>query len=76
MSEVPKISSKLVQTQRGGGTEADVVMVQADYNFELAATCMLQSLDYLQPQTTQTSGNGSFHLFGRQRAIPLYLIPS
>ena len=72
MSEVPKISSKLVQTQRGGGTVADVVMVQADYIFELAATGMLQSLDYLQPQTTQTSGNGSFHLFGRQWAIPLY----
>jgi ABC-type glycerol-3-phosphate transport system substrate-binding protein len=72
MTEVPKISSKLVQTQRGGGIVADVVMVQADYIFELAATGMLQSLDYLQPQMSQSSGGSSFFLFGRQWAIPFY----
>ncbi len=72
MTEVPKITSKLVQTQRGGGVVADVVMVQADYIFELAATGMLQSLDYLQPQTMEVSGGSSFYLFGRQWAIPFY----
>ena len=72
MTEVPKITSKLVQTQRGGGVVADVVMVQADYIFELASTGMLQSLDYLQPEISQSSGGSSFRLFGRQWAIPFY----
>jgi len=70
--EVPKISSKLVQTQRGGGAVPDVVMVQADYINELVQSNAIQALDYLDSTALEKAGKASFSLYGKQWAIPFY----
>jgi ABC-type glycerol-3-phosphate transport system substrate-binding protein len=70
--EVPKIATKLIQTQRGGGTVPDIVMVQADYMFELVTNDLLQALNYMRPNAHYTSGIDSFQLFGSEWAIPFY----
>jgi len=70
--EVPKISSKLVQTQRGGGAVPDVVMVQADYIDELIQSNAIQALDYLDSIMFEEAGKTSFSLYGKQWAIPFY----
>ena len=70
--EVPKISSKLIQTQRGGGSLPDVVMVQSDYIDELVQANTIQALDYLKLDGFSTAGIDSFNLYRRQWAIPFY----
>ena len=70
--EVPKISSKLIQTQRGGGSVPDVVMIQSDYVEELVQSESLQSLNYMDVLSFQQDGIDSFNLFGEQWAIPFY----
>jgi ABC-type glycerol-3-phosphate transport system substrate-binding protein len=70
--EVPKISSKLVQTQRGGGSVPDVVMVQSDYIDELVEANTIQALDYMDLDSFDKAGMDSFNLYGRQWAVPFY----
>jgi ABC-type glycerol-3-phosphate transport system substrate-binding protein len=70
--EVPKISSKLVQTQQAGGNIPDVVMVQSDYIYELMQMDAIQPIDYIAHQHYNPQGVHSFNLFNRQWAIPFY----
>lgn len=70
--EVPKISSKLVQTQRGGGNVPDVVMVQSDYVEELVGSDSIQSMEYFDLDGFNHDGIESFNLYGIQWAIPFY----
>ena len=70
--EVPKISSKLIQTQRGGGKVPDVVMIQSDYVNDLVVNNTIQSLNYMDLGSFSNSGIKSFSLYGNQWAIPFY----
>lgn len=70
--EVPKISSKLIQTQKAGGNIPDVVMVQSDYIYELLQMDAIQPIDYIAHQHYNIQGVNSFNLFNRQWAIPFY----
>jgi ABC-type glycerol-3-phosphate transport system substrate-binding protein len=72
MLEVPKISSKLIQTHRGGGAVPDMIMVQSDYVEKLVQSDTIQSLAYFDTQKYNRDGVDSFNLFGVQWAIPFY----
>jgi len=71
--EVPKISSKLVQSHKARADTADLVMVQSDYIYELSGGGMLQPLDYLDLSSYDSKGLHAFQLASRQWAVPFYL---
>jgi ABC-type glycerol-3-phosphate transport system substrate-binding protein len=70
--EVPKISTKLVQTHRAGAPVPDLVMVQSDYIYELSGQDIIQPLDYINMDAYNPKGVEAFILNGHRWAVPIY----
>lgn len=72
VTEVPKISSKLIAVDRAGGHIPDLIMVQSDYLPQLTDFNVLQNLDYLKTLPLVDSGRQAFLLAKKIWAIPFY----
>lgn len=70
--EVPRISTKLVQTHRAGAPVPDLVMVQSDYIYELSGQDIIQPLDYISMDAYNPKGVEAFVSDGRHWSVPLY----